>query len=131
MLRTVISRQIAEKTNSWTNKKSTKKNTTDKQIELDIDDCLNEFESTRKSEEKVKNDFSRDHFLELTYEDLAKNNQKAMNQVFNFLDINSIEVKSSFKKQNSETIKDLVINYAALNERIRKTKFSNLMDLDT
>jgi len=101
MLKTIVSREIAGKTSTWTNKRGNNIRINDKRVEMDLDYCLNEFEITQEYENKTRNEFDRDFFMELTYEDLIRDNQKMMNKVFNFLEIKESVVKSSYKKQRS------------------------------
>lgn len=130
MLETVVSRQIADKTNVWTNKNKNNIQLVDKQVEINIDHCLNEFKLTQESENRTRNEFKRDFFLEITYEELVKDKQDKMNQVFNFLNLKEIEVNTSYKKQNKENIEDLVINYNDLRLALEKSKWSYLLDLE-
>ena len=67
--------------------------------------------------------------MELSYEDLIRDNQKMMNKVFNFLEIKESIVKSSYKKQNKEKMEDLIINYKELKKSLKKTKWSYLLKL--
>ena len=130
MLKTVVSREIADRTNTWTNKWGKNIQLSDKQVEIDIDYCLNEFEITKESENSTKNEYNREFFIELTYEDLIKDNQKMMNEVFNFLELKETKVKSGYKKQNKEKLEELIVNYKDLYEAIKRTKWSYLLDLD-
>jgi len=130
MLKTVISRQIADKTNVWGNKNRNNIQLSDKQVEININACLNEFKLTQESENKTRNKFKRDIFLEITYEDLVKDCQNRMNEIFKFLELEETTVKSSYKKQNKENIEDLVINYNDLRLAIEKSKWSYILDLE-
>ena len=128
ILRTVVSREIADKTNAWTNKGNKNITKNGKQIELDIDYCLSEFELTKNSEEKTKVDFADHDFIQLSYEDLSDDKQKVMNELFQFLSVDSVNVSSSYKKQNVEKLKDLVTNYDKVYEQLEKTKWANFLN---
>lgn len=130
MLKTIVSREIADKTNTWSNKSRNNIQIKDKQVEIDIDYCLNELEITHQFENKTRNEFNREFFMEITYEDLIRDNQKIMNEVFDFLDIEETKVKSSYKKQNKEKLEDLIINYKELYNALKRTKWSYLLELD-
>lgn len=130
MLRTVVSREIADKTNTWTNKHGRKIETKDKRISLDVEKCFEEFETTKNHENGIRDKFKRTDFLELTYEDLVKNNQDSINKVFNFLQVENRLVKSSYKKQNKESLRELIINFDDLEKKLKKSKWSYLLDFD-
>lgn len=130
MLRTVVSREIADKTDTWTNKHGKNIEINDKRVSLDIKKCFEEFEITKSHEKRVREEFKRDDFIELTYEDLVKNNQNSINDIFDFLELERKSVKSSYKKQNKESLQDLIINYDELNEAMSTSKWSYLMKLE-
>lgn len=124
ILRTVVSREIADKTNTWTNKTNRNITKDEKQIKLDINYCLNEFELTKNSEEKTRVDFADHDFIQLSYEELSDNKQSVMNKLFQFLSVDKVDVSSSYKKQNVEKLKDLVTNYNEVHEKLEKTKWA-------
>ena len=130
MLRTVVSREIADKTNTWTNKHGRKIETKDKQISLDVDKCFEEFEITKNHENRIRDNFERADFMELTYEDLIKNNQDSINKVFDFLQVEKRLVKSSYKKQNKESLQELIINFNDLEKKLKKSEWSYLLEFD-
>lgn len=130
ILKTIISRQIADKTNVWGNKNRENIQLVDKQVEINTEQCFNEFELTQESENKTRNEFKRDFFLEINYEDLINDSQNKMNEIFNYLNLEETKVKSSYKKQNKEDLKDLVINYNELKIAIEQSKWSYLLDLE-
>ena len=130
ILRTVVSRAIADKTNTWTNKKGKKIDISDKRVKIDIDSCLNDFKKTREDENRIRDNYKNRNLMELTYEDLVKDHQKVMNDVFNFLEIEINEVNSDYKKQNNEKLEDLITNYNDVVEAIKKSKWSYILDLD-
>ena len=130
MLRTIVSRQIADKTNRWSNLNKKKLHVTNKQVELDVNLCLNEFEKTRDSENKIRNELQRDFFLELTYEDMAKNIPEMIENIFDFLKVEYVQVKSSHKKQNSESLEELITNYREVKGVLEKSEWSYLLNLE-
>ena len=69
-----------------------------------------------QSQTKLK--FNEHDYLEIHYEDLASQNNKTMDKVFKFLNVNPTKIKTSLKKQNPEQIKDIVLNYTELKERL-------------
>lgn len=129
MLRTVLSREIADKTQNWTNKSGKTIKLEDKRVELKIEDCFEEFKTTKSNENGVRNEYMRDAFLEVTYEDLVSDNQGTMNQIFDFLNIPETSAKSKLRKQNKEELKDLILNYDELAEAIADSEWSYLLSL--
>ncbi len=130
MLKTVVSRQIAVKTNKWSQYNNRVIPVEEKRIVLDIDYCLNEFESTKEFEKNIKKEYEREKFKELTYEDLIEDNQEVMNQIFNFLEVRNVKVLSSHKKQNKEKLEDLIINYKELVAVLKHSKWYYLIEMD-
>ena len=130
MLRTVVSRQIAEKTNRWSNVDNKKIQITEKMVEIDINYCLNEFKLTKDYENKIRSEFKREFYMELTYEDLVKDKQEMMTRIFNFLGIENTVAKSRTIKQNSEKLEDLILNYSELKEALEESEWSYLLDLN-
>lgn len=131
MLRTVVSRQIALKTSVWTNKKNKRSiNPEEKSVVLNIEHCLNEFTKTKKSETEFRAEFKRDFMFELSYEDLIESTQEKMDEVFDFFNLEHVDVFSNYYKQNKESVDDLVVNYDDVKSEIEKTEWSYLLELD-
>lgn len=128
ILKTVISREIAAKTDVWTNKDKHRIDLKDKQISVSIEECMNEIQKTKEYEEKTRNDFKNHALMELTYEDLVENNQKLMNEVFRFLGVEATSVNSNYKKQNNEELRDLILNYSELSESLQNTKWVDYLN---
>lgn len=128
MLRTYISKQIALKTNVWSTSEVGKSTKTDKRIEVDVEDCLADFENVRSWGEKTSKQFEAHDLLELTYEEMIKDNGATMNEVFEFLGVAKHPVKSILKKQNPEALKDIVSNFEELKSALTMAGYSNFFE---
>ncbi len=127
MLRTIVSREIADKTNTWTNKKTKNIEKSQKQIELDLKHCLSEFDLIKDYEDKTRMEFTDHDIIEISYEKLVKDKQTAMNELFDFFGVFRSEVSSSYKKQNVEKLEDLVTNYDEIRNGLVDTKWAYLI----
>ena len=112
MLRSQLSLQIAYKTNIW-GLTPTMKDTPLQRRRIEINNHnfvtkLREIDSHKKS---IRETFEGHPFFELSYEELISNTHVKMNRIFNFLEAPRNKVKTNLRKQNSESLKDLIINY--------------------
>lgn len=129
MLRTYVSREIAGKLDVWAQKENSKKFTTEeKKIEVDIEACIAEFSKIKEWESNAQKQFSGHDSTILKYEDLVADNQGKMNEIFNFFGVPEREVASKLKKQNPETVQDLVTNYEELKPALEKAGYGYLID---
>jgi LPS sulfotransferase NodH len=129
LLRTLISKKIAEKTNNWSQTSShNRSNTPPKLIMFDKDEFFEDFETTKKWETETDIEFSNHKILSVVYEDLISDIKGSMNNMQNYLDLETFELTTKLKRQNPEKLKDLVQNYDIMIREISKSKWSYLLD---
>ncbi len=128
MLNTIVSRKIAGKTNIWKKQNSGEIPVEERKVTLDPEECVEKFERTKKWETQTRQDFKDHPFFELTYEELTAHKQDTMNAIFSFLQLDSIPVESSLKKQNKETLRDLVTNYDEIEQGLKETPYAEFLN---
>ncbi len=128
LLRVYISRVIAGKSNNWLRRSKIKEKVESKRIIIDVDELIADIYRTNNFIQEA-NDLFKDHsVLNLTFEDLVKNKENTINKIFSFLNVAQISVQSPLKRQNSESIKDLVLNYEELKNKLGNTEFSHFIE---
>lgn len=130
-LRTYISGEIAKKTDKWTRKKNSKISTNDKRLEIDFSDFETRVSKIDQFEKEARERFKNHDFLEVCYEDLVSEKDNTMNAIFDFLSVERSLSKTSYKKQNSESLKDLVINFDDFVSNLSKSEFSYLLEFES
>ncbi len=129
LLRTYVSKLIAEKTGAWRSSQEKKGVDFKKQVEIDIEDCIDNLRNSVQVETEFGIAMFPNHpYLELTYEELTTDIQGTMSKVLEFLEVKKIKVNSPLKRQNPEGLNELVSNYDDLAEALRKTEFGYLVD---
>lgn len=128
MLKTFVSRKIAEKTDTWKAKSKKSVSVQEKQVTLDFDECVNEFERIKQWEAWAREEFKGHDFHELSYEDLVSNRESTMKDLFSFFGVKNKQVESKLKKQNAETLNQLILNYEEIKSELSRTQWSYLLD---
>ncbi|MFN3917678.1 MAG: Stf0 family sulfotransferase [Flavobacteriales bacterium] len=118
LLRTYVSREIAKKTDVWSSNESGGKliSKEQKKIELNISHCMADIENTINWQNTFKNRFENHKILEINYEQLSNDTHKTMHEVFDFLETAQHPVTSELKKQNTESLSELISNYAEVSK---------------
>lgn len=127
-LRAYLSQKIAQNTKVWVNSGDNNVATDTKKVHLDIDEMFKDFEDTNNDINQTKSTFDEHQMIEVFYEDLIQDRIETMNRIFDFLNVSRIQVKTTMKKQNPEKIKDLVINYDALKEKLINSEYSFMLE---
>jgi len=127
-LRVLLSQKIGLKTKLWTENinRPHQISTEEKKVEISIKECEEAFEKAAFNEQKTRERFSGHPFLEVTYEDLSDDSDRIIQQITNVFNLNYQKVKANNKKQNSEPLEDLIINYNQLKENFQGTKWEYL-----
>ncbi len=133
LLRTYVSKLIAEKTGAWnSNQEKGQTGPGDKRVTIDASDCLQVFRQTKKWEEDFGTKKFKEHpYFALTYEQLTGDLQSQMNRILDFLDVSSITVKTNLKKQNPEPLKDLILNYDEIVVKLQDSEFGYLLEAES
>ena len=131
MLRTIISREIAIQTNVWIDQgggNADPISLLDKRFEINIDLCLKKIEETKTWEKQTSTIFLAHPVIELTYEELTADTQKAMNRIYSFFNLTYYPATSDVRRQNPETIKNLIINYDELATVLLNEGYSDFLE---
>lgn len=130
-IRTYLSGEIAKKTDRWTRKGNNSITLDEKRIEIDFDNFFGRLDDIDKYENRTREDYKNHQFIEICYEDLVSNKDKTLNKVYNFLGVTTKSAaKSNYKKQNSESLKELIMNFDQFNSKVKGSKYSYLLDLE-
>lgn len=129
LLRCLISRELAVKMKAFhSHEIDGNRNILKKKVFINPDKIIRDLELTETSKIKALKLLENHQIIELYYEDFCNNTTK-LNEVLQFLNLPSVELKSSLKKMNPEPLEDLVSNYSDIYNRLRNTKWSYLLDL--
>lgn len=111
-LRSYISLKIAEKTNRWHESINSKDFPSEKKIKVDIEEYSKYCIKTDNYIKLTQKHFSKSHdFIELSFEELTKDNQKCINKISASLALETFYVSTKMIRQNPEPLNNLIINY--------------------
>ena len=128
MLRTIISRKIANKTSQWHIQDTRDKiKTTEKKVTINIEECIEEFNKIRKWETETRNYFLNHEFFEISYEDLEFKKDLVLKDLLNFMNIRFYKTSSNVQKQNTEKLEELIINYTELKTDLEQTEWAYIL----
>jgi len=71
------------------------------------------------------------HYITITYEDdllKAEQHQKTAERVFEYLGVDSVSVKTKYKRTTSDNMSDFIENYEEIVSVISQTKYEKFMD---
>lgn len=127
-LKTFVSGAIARKTNQWTRKSDQRIPLEEKRIEIDTEALIDKLRKVENYENDARKRFKDHQFKEISYEMLVADKRKIMSEIFDFLNMSEMEIDTSHKKQNTEGLHELIINYDAVIETLSKTEFKYLTE---
>src|SRR5690606_1135584 len=124
-LRVLVSQKIGLKTKLWTENIHRPHQITseEKKVEIEFEECLKAFEKAEYNEQKTSARFSKHPFIEVTYEELAKDSDLVIHKVTDILNVNYQKVKANNKKQNAEPLDLLITNFTELKESFKGSKW--------
>lgn len=127
-MRVLVSQKVGLKTKLWTENiyKPHLVSIEEKKVEISIDECEEAFKKASLNEEKTREHFASHPFVEVTYEDLSEDSDSVIRKITNVLNVNYQKVKANNKKQNTEPLEELVINFSELQDHFRDTKWAYL-----
>ena len=129
-LRTFLSGEIAKKTDKWTRKRNSKIATEDKKIEVEFDHFCERVSKIDQYEKDTRENFKTHDFIEVCYEDLVFDKATTMNAIFDFLHVERSTFKSGYKKQNTESLPDLIINFDSFHKKLSESKYAYLLNFE-
>lgn len=124
ILRTMISRKIAEKQDSWELKNPTvplDKN--EKCVDFTFSELENAFKKTREWEIHGDKIFEKHRLISVYYEDIVKDPENTLEKVIRFIGVDNLSLKTNLRKQNPERLRDLVTNYDELKSAFSGTEW--------
>jgi len=125
ILRTLISRKIAEKKDRWASfDTEDPAKVAMKSVTFEASELEEKFEQTRQWEEEGDRMFRSHPLLTLYYEDLAESPEETFKKITDFLRLEYQPPKTYFQKQNPEKTSDLLANYAELKQSFEGTPWS-------
>jgi len=129
-LRTVISLEIAFKTGQWT--KSGKSNPgefKEKRLKLDASKLIKRLEQIEAGETTARIRFRDRKILEVVYENLVRSPQSVFDSISAYLGVEGIDPnKIRLRRQNPETLQQLIINYDEVDAALRNTRFAEYLN---
>jgi len=129
-LRTVISLEIAFKTGQWTQSGKGKSGEfKEKRLRLDSSKLLKRIEQIEENEAKARTRFRGREILEVVYEELVRSPKAIFESVGTYLGVDGIDFsKIKLRRQNPETLHQLLINYDEITATLRNTRFAEYLD---
>jgi LPS sulfotransferase NodH len=127
-LRTVISLEIAFKTGEWT-RSGHSGGLEKKRLILEPSKLIEQLEQIEEGESATRARFSKRQMIEVVYEELVQTPMEVFALVSTFLGVNGVDPsKIRLKKQNPESLKQLIINYHEIKAVLRNTRFAEYLD---
>ena len=121
-LKTHLSRKRAALTGQWV--KTAVAPSRGSSVELDYEECLNDFVETRNWEESADREFTGHAVLRLEYERLADDYPNEMRAVQDFLGVDRHPLQPSTSPQSRESLSTSISNYDELKDRFRGTPWA-------
>lgn len=126
-LRTVISLEIAFKTGQWT-KSGSSGGPREKRVTLDPLKLIQRLEQIEEGEIATRRRFCDRQILEIVYEELVQSPEQAFAAVGTYLGVEGIDPgKIRLKRQNPETLQQLIVNYGEVEAVLQNTKFAGYL----
>lgn len=122
-LRTIVSREIAVKTNKWNNKGDGTMDQSKKKIHLDPKDLMKQLDEIRVYQNEFRKKMSNKEMKEISYEELVANRDSTMSTLFEFIGVAPNPVSTFLKKQNKEELKDLIVNYDEVSQTLKNSDY--------
>lgn len=126
-LRTIVSLDIAFKTDIWSAKdvKSTKRTS----VIVDTADLIARIEKIESDENKTRQRFLNHRITELVYESMVEHPIKTFSHLSDFMGIHDIDPHGiAIKKQNPEKLSTLIENYEEVVECLSNSRFSSYLE---
>ncbi len=127
-LRQAVSFLVANTRNEWI---GTKKNTLQEKIHIDCDELLAKMERLENALQKDDEIVAPVPHLPLVYEDHLINSeqhQATLNQVFEYLGIDSAPIYTNMSKtSSSKNLADIIDNYEEVERRVSQSKFAQFL----
>ena len=125
-LRTIVSLDIAYKTDQWSASANDKdKQIVEKRILLDTSKLIDRLEQIQDYETFIRDRFKDRHILEVVYEKLTTKPGETFQYIGGYLGVDDIDLsKITLTKQNPESLEQLIVNYDEVYELLKNTKYA-------
>jgi LPS sulfotransferase NodH len=125
-LRTIVSLDIAFKTDQWSASANDKnKQLVEKRILLDTSKLIDRLEQIQDYERFTRDRFKDRHILEVVYEKLTTKPVEIFQYIGKYLGVDDIDPgKITMTKQNPESLEQLIVNYDEVYELLKNTKYA-------
>ena len=129
ILRTLVSRKIAAMADIWTARSSSEVRAQKKKpVRFSVEELREGFEQTRAWEAQGDAMF-RDHpLLQVTYEELTTEPESMFNRVTTFLGVPYKSPRTALRKQNPESLRELIANYDSLKAEFQNTEWASFFE---
>lgn len=129
ILRTLISRKIAELQDVWTvSSDKSCDNGRNKTITFTVEELDNGFKQTKEWENSGDRMFKKYPLISVYYEDLVNDPEGIFGNITDFLGIKNEPPKTILRKQNAEKLSDLVTNYSELKKAFSGTQWQEFFE---
>lgn len=126
-LRTVISLEIAFQTDQWTNARNIG-SSKEKHLHLDPAKLIKRLEQIEDGEAATRARFCDRPLLEIVYEELVRSPREGFESVGAYLGVDDIDPgKIRLKRQNPESLEQLIINYNEVAAALENTRFGEYL----
>ena len=124
ILRTVVSRSIADKQNRWALQQGGEPSCLEERcVELEVDELRTCFEQTRQWEREFEHAFDHRDLMSVYYEDLVAQPEHEYGRILAALDLDFVTPKTHLRQQNPESLFLLIRNYDRLKTAFRGTQW--------
>ncbi|WP_251951760.1 sulfotransferase [Salinibacter ruber] len=117
VVRTIVSKKIAEKTGKWQNSEISKNK---KEISIGKEELQKKYERTKQWERWGDEFFADKKIKEVFYEDIVSEGKKESQNLLNFLGVKRKDIRPDTGKQNPEPLSDLIVNYGEVSDLVKK-----------
>ena len=128
ILRTLISQKIAASQDVWLATSPSHHNGENKAVTFTVEQLKKGFRRTRKFEEDGDARFRKHPLMSVYYEDLIDDTEAVFREVSDFLGVQYLPPKTNLRRQNPESINDLLENYDQLKSAFYGTEWQPFFD---
>lgn len=125
ILRTIISRKLAEAQGVWKSYNCFGKGQRFDAISLTPNELLKGFKETREWEKRGESKFRHHPVLDIFYEDLVAEPSETFKRITDFLEVRYVFPKTWLKKQNSHGVRSSLTNYDELKNFFDGTEWAS------
>ena len=128
-LRTIVSLDIAFKTNQWSSSPNNKdKKLVEKKILLDTSKLINRLEQLENYETFIRDRLKDRNIIEVEYEKLCKKPKQEFKNIGEYLGVDNFDLsKIILTKQNPESLEELIMNYDEVYQFMKNTTYAEYL----